>query len=295
MTDHEVVYRPRSIKRRTKRELAAILEATKAVIAEEKQTTIRHLFYRLVGFKLLEKTEKEYRHLVGYLTAWRRAGLVPYSAFADHTRRYYGNVTYSDMESMLIRSRDLYRRDLWASQNKLVEVWTEKDAMANILADVVAPWGVAVFPVHGFSSLTAVYSAAESFKSHLSAGREVHVYYFGDHDPSGISIERNIIESLREDHNTEIDFQRVAVLPDQIRGYNLPTRPPKKTDTRARGFEGEAVDIDAMPLQVIRELAEDCILRHIDPAEWESAKRIEAQEKAVLDTVIQVYKEVASI
>lgn len=286
-------YRPRSIKhtRRTKVQLAAILEATRAVIAEEGQLTIRHLFYRLVGITLLEKTEKEYKHLVSYLSAWRRSGLIPWSAFADNIRRYYADRIYDDLGDMLTSSRDLYRRDLWASQNKLVEIWVEKDAMANILADAVNPFGVSVFPVHGFSSLTAIYSAAESFKQHVAAGREVHVYYFGDHDPSGLSIERNIINSLKADHGVEIDFQRVAVLPKHILKYDLPTRPPKKTDSRAKSFHGEAVDVDAMPLQVIRELAENCVVQHIDPYQWQREKEIEAQERATLDVFVQAYGE----
>lgn len=287
-----MAYRSRSIKRRSKADLAAILEATRAVIAEEGQLTVRHLFYRLVGFKLLEKTEKEYSHLVNYLTNWRRAGLIPWSAFADNIRRYYCYDLYDSLESMLLRSRDLYRRDLWASQNKLVEIWTEKDAMANILADVVNPWGIAVFPVHGFSSLSAIYSAARSFKQHMDAGREVHVYYFGDYDPSGLAIEQNIIRSLKEDHCIEIDFTRIAVLPEQIKRYDLPTRPPKKTDTRAKSFSGQAVDIDAMPLGIVRELAENCVLQHIDPDQWEKAKLIESQERQALDIVIEAYKAV---
>src|SRR5262249_17962135 len=36
--------------------------------------------------------------------------------------------------------------------------------------------------------------------------------------------------------SAEINFERIAVTPDQIRDWNLPTRPTKQTDTRAKKF-----------------------------------------------------------
>ena len=53
----------------------------------------------------------------------------------------------------------------------------------------------------------------------------------------------------------------------------------------------EAVDVDAMPLHVIRELVEHCVVQHIDPYQWQREKEIEAQERAKLDVFVQVYKE----
>jgi len=287
------VYQSRSIKRsrRTKAELAAILQTTKNIIAEEGQLTIRHLFYRLVGYKLLEKTEQEYSHLVNYLGNWRRTGLVPWSAFADNTRSYYYDAQFDNLESCLCDTRDLYRRDMWRSQKKLVEIWCEKDAIAGLLAGAVNPYGVKVFPCHGFSSLTAIYSASEMFKKYIKNGRSVHIYYFGDRDPSGLSIERSIINSLREDHGIEVDFQRIAILPEQIKEYSLPTRPPKNGDTRAKSFSGEAVDIDTLPISILREMAERCVIRHIDPVIWALSKRIEDREKATLGQIIEAYGE----
>jgi len=52
------------------------------------------------------------------------------------------------------------------------------------------------------------------------------------------------------------------------------------------------VDIDAMPLGIVRELAENCVLQHIDPDQWEKAKLIESQERQALDIVIEAYKAV---
>ena len=59
--------------------------------------------------------------------------------------------------------------------------------------------------------------------------RRTFIYYFGDHDPSGVVVDRKIEQGLREfAPDAEIHFKRVAVHPEQIREWNLPTRPTKK-------------------------------------------------------------------
>lgn len=183
------VYGSRSIKprrvRRTQAQLQAILAVSRKIIAEENgRITIMHLFYRLVGLKSLEKTEREYSNLDRYLMKWRRSKEIPWSAFADNSRFYYGTTTHSSMEAALKNTRDHYRRDLWATQNAFVEIWTEKDSMASILMEEARTFGVRVFPFKGFTSGTSLYNAADAFKEQMKAGKTVYIYYFGDHDPS---------------------------------------------------------------------------------------------------------------
>ena len=171
--------------RRTKADLRDILEASKEILEEEHGSiTIRHLFYRLVGTGLLEKTEHEYKHLSGYLMKWRRSGEIPWSAFADNTRWYYGRRGSSNMEAALLNTRDSYRRNLWATQPIFVEIWCEKDAIASIILEEAQGFGVQVFPLRGFISGSALYNAANGFKEQIEDGKEVYIYYFGDHDPS---------------------------------------------------------------------------------------------------------------
>jgi hypothetical protein len=49
-----------------------------------------------------------------------------------------------------------------------------------------------------------------------------------------------------------------------------------------------------MPLAIIRELVENCVLQHIDPDQWEKEKMIESQERQALDVVIEAYKAVGA-
>ena len=69
------------------------------------------------------------------------------------------------------------------------------------------------------------------------------------------------------------------------------TRPTKVQLTAILEAIHEAVDVDAIPLQVIRVLAEHCVVQHIDPYQWQSEKEIEAQERSTLDVFVQTYKE----
>ncbi|NBJ15087.1 MAG: hypothetical protein FNP40_05860 [Dehalobacter sp. 4CP] len=274
-------------KRRTKQELQTILDATRAILAEEEGAiTIRHLFYRLVSQKLLAKEEREYDKLISYLMKWRRSGEIHWSAFADNTRYYYGTRGYLSMNDALQDLMDSYKRNLWASQDAFVEIWCEKDAIVSIISSIASQFGVRTFPLHGFSSATALYGAAEMFKDARRAGKQVYIYYFGDYDPSGVHIDRSAIKNLKKDHGVEPIFQRVAITPEQIERYGLTTRPSKKTDSRSKNFKGESVEIDAMPMGVLRSMVEECITQHIDPTIWHRELAIERSEKMGLSDLI---------
>ncbi|MGI8714332.1 MAG: hypothetical protein ACR2NR_14385 [Solirubrobacteraceae bacterium] len=56
------------------------------------------------------------------------------------------------------------RRDLWQSQNVRIEVWLEKDALADVVADVTSNWDVSLMVSRGQSSATYLYSAAQEAK-----------------------------------------------------------------------------------------------------------------------------------
>jgi hypothetical protein len=281
--------------RRTKAGLSDILRASQKIINEEKENgkiTIRHLFYRLVGVGLLAKNEHEYRHLSSYLMKWRRSGEISWSSFADNTRWYYGSRCFSSMEAALRNTRDTYRRNVWASQNDFVEIWCEKDAIASIILEEADTFGVRVFPLRGFSSGSSLHNAADGFRAQIEAGKNVYIYYFGDHDPSGLAIDDSTVRNLKKDHGVEVNFERIAVLPEHIEEYKLPTRPSKKSDSRTKKFQGESVEIDAMPMDVLRQMVRDCIIQHINPQEWAAEMATEKEEQATLNMMMEALEEV---
>lgn len=77
-------------------------------------------------------------------------------------------------------------------------------------------------------------------------------------------------------------FERLAVTPGQIDLYHLPTRPTKQTDTRAAGFLGESVEVDAIPANTLRSIVRDAIEQHVDPEALRLTRVAEASERDVL-------------
>jgi len=56
----------------------------------------------------------------------------------------------------------------------------------------------------------------------------------------------------------------------------------EKTDTRARNFEGESVELDAIPPKQLRKIVEAVILRHVDPQRLAVLKVAEESERDIL-------------
>jgi hypothetical protein len=161
-----------------------------------------------------------------------------------------------------------------------VEVWTEKDAIAGVLLEETAPWDVPLMVSRGFSSITYLHEAAEAI---AQQGKPAFLCYFGDHDPSGVTIDRKIEQRLRLfAPGADLTFQRIAVTQQQIRDWSLPTRPTKKTDSRSKNFKGRSVEVDAIDPRQLRQLARDCIEAHVDRRQLEITKVAEANERLLL-------------
>lgn len=263
--------------------MVSLLDTIKGIInGEQEQITIRHLFYRLVGLGQIEKTEAGYKSLCGHLSKWRRSGEIAWDTFADNTRWHMGTDTFNGLDDALANTINCYRRNLWSEQSAHVEIWGEKDAISGILYREADTFGVKVFTCRGFASLSALYSAANTFKRAVANGKEVFIYYFGDHDPSGLAIDRAAVESFRDDFGVEVKLTRAAITPEQIKIHRLPTRPVKKSDTRAAEWQGGCVEVDTMPPAVLKAIVRDCITKHIDRHQWEQTLVIENAERETL-------------
>ena len=63
--------------------------------------------------------------------------------------------------------------------------------------------------------------------------------------------------------DAEISFERLAVTPEQIRAWDLPTRPTKNSDSRSKGFGDISVELDAIAPEQLRDLVRDVIEQHL--------------------------------
>ena len=161
-----------------------------------------------------------------------------------------------------------------------VEVWCEKDALAGVLMEETEVYAVPLMVARGYSSISFLHSAAMAIKAF---GKPTYIFHFGDLDPSGVDAARDIEAKLRRyAPAAEIHFERPAVTRAQADEWNLPTRPTKQTDTRAKKFSGTSVELDAIPAAKLRELVRQCIERHVDKQQLELLKIVEKSERELL-------------
>lgn len=245
--------------------------------------TIRHLFYKLVSAGVIQKTEQAYHKVIYHTCQMRKQGYLPYSVFADNTRLVRKADSYDSLTEALEFWSQSYRRELWTKQAVYVELWSEKDAISNIIYGIADEYNVPLMINRGFGSLTFLYNAAETIKRQNKKGKFAIIYYLGDHDPSGVKAS-NDVEKKLTGFGCIFRFEKLAVNPDQIQEFNLPTRPTKKSN-HSKGFEGESVEIDALDPKFLQKLVRDAIESNINVKELNNVRNAEFLEKETLTKI----------
>lgn len=276
------------IKRRSRQELDAIRTALYETLAADNPATVRQVFYRLVSAGVIDKTEAEYKGRVCRLLAeMRRDGSLPFDWIADNTRWMRKPQSYSGVGQALQRTADLYRRALWDEHNAYVEIWLEKDALSGVLYDVTEAWDVPLMVTRGYPSISFLYGAAYNIRQ---IDKPTFIYYLGDHDPSGVNIPEVVERNLREQApECDIAFERLAVNEKQIKSFGLLTRPTKKSDSRAKNFRGESVEVDAIPPATLKAMVQQSILQHVDQAALSTLEVAEQSEREILTRIAADY------
>jgi hypothetical protein len=109
------------------------------------------------------------------------------------------------------------------------------------------------------------------------------ILYVGDHDPAGVLIDVALERELRRhlDPEATLRFERIAITPEQIAAYDLPTKPRKPGDRRALEAT-ETVEAEAMPAALLRTLLCERIEALLPPDALEMARVVEASERRLL-------------
>jgi len=91
-----------------------------------------------------------------------------------------------------------YRKDYWQTQSRHLLILVEKDAIVGSIQPVADKYGVTIRTLRGFSSATVAHEIAAEFRELEHAGKQIHVLYLGDYDPSGEAIERDVAERIEQ-------------------------------------------------------------------------------------------------
>lgn len=272
-------------RRRTKLELE-FAEGELARLCEmHEPLTVRSLFYLAVTDGIIDKSEKGYKWICERSALMRKSGAIKWRSIVDMSRGVRQVHTWENVHHFLADMSGSYRMEKWSLMPERLEVWCEKDAILPVIQATVDKWELPLYSCKGYPSL----SLLEEARSMWDKGQGVAMLYFGDSDPTGKDIPRHILKEMKSRALCEdVSLRECAVTPEQIEELSLPTRPTKSGDSRAAKWQGESVEVDAIPPEKLRQILEHSITDAIgaNMGRWEELVEHERKEDERIRTLI---------
>lgn len=277
-------------------EARAILDHANSVILEYQDLgfllTLRQLYYQLVSRTIIPNTVKDYKRLGDIVSRGRLCGEIDWAAIEDRTRNVEANQHWDGPWAVIHSAARSYRLNLWSGQLHMPEVWVEKDALESVISSVCEPLDVPYLSCRGYASQTAMYEASNRIHAY-GCFHEPVIFHFGDHDPSGIDMTRDIFERLQVFGCFAMTVKRIALTMEQVEQYSLPPNPAKETDTRFAAYAdkyGEfSWELDALPPDVLAEMVTTAIDSVRDISLWEETQSRQEQQRAELKLLAAHY------
>jgi hypothetical protein len=302
-------------------ETTKFITAAVEILEAENPMTVRQLFYRLVSAGIIENTKRDYQYTSRMMTKAREDDRCPFEWIVDRSRPTYTPNVFTDAAAYAETVKVSYRKDYWTGQPNHVELWCEKDSITGSIQDVTDELGITLRVGRGFQSTTRVNEIAQHF---ARITKPIKVFFLGDHDPSGVDIERDVaarvnrriprrvtpVTFLNHHHATMQDLlnatlrsladniipQRLAIFKEDIKLFNLPPLRIKASDTRSTRFAKthgqDCVELDALPPSELRQRIRTAVESVMDKQAWLRAVAVEQVELAnIAETAGRWFKE----
>lgn len=290
----KVQYEVHNFKPKTMETIGQADAIIRTYAAQGYSLTLRQLYYQFVSRDLIPNSQKEYSRLGDIISKARRAGLIDWNAIVDRTRNLQRQPTWESANDILDAVADQFKYDRWKTQPYYVEVWFEKDALMGVFERPANLMRVPFFSCRGYTSDSEVWGAAQRIRS---MRKPTVILHFGDHDPSGIDMTRDIGERLRLFGARDIEIRRLALTMDQVDEYQPPPNPAKETDSRFADYSSiygdESWELDALEPTVLAKLVTDELDTLIEARPWAKEVKREQQTRAELKTMAENYDDVA--
>jgi hypothetical protein len=259
--------------------------------------TLRQLYYQLVSRDVIPNTEKSYKRVGSIINDARLAGLVDWSAIEDRTRNVRSLAHWDNPADIVDAVAKQFRMDMWEGQTYRPEVWIEKDALVGVIEGVCHQYDVPFFSCRGYTSQSEMWSASQRMIKHAENGQVPYILHFGDHDPSGKDMSRDIAARLNMFMDEGgLEFKRMALNMDQIKQYNPPPNPAKLTDSRCAGyiteFGNSSWELDALEPRVISDLIKENLNDLIDRSVWNKREKEIKKGRQTLQTISNNYTKI---
>ena len=284
----KIVYTPKRFNASSR----AVIDQANVIFAEYQAAgyvlTLRQLYYQFVSRALLPNNQESYKRLGSIINDARLAGEIDWDLMEDRTRNLISPSTWSSPAEIIKTCSLGFRLDLWADQPYRPEVWIEKDALAGVFERVCDDLRLPYFSCRGYTSQSEMWSAGQRLLLHIKGKQVPYILHFGDHDPSGLDMTRDITDRLSL-FMGGCKLIRLALNMNQVQEYNPPPNPAKISDSRAeayiREYGSESWELDALEPDVLADLVREAINSLIVEPQWEAARRREAEARAVLSRV----------
>lgn len=260
--------------------------------------TLRQLYYQLVSRDIIPNSQKEYKRVGSIINDARLAGLVDWDAIEDRTRNLRGLAHWNDPADIVESVAKQFRVDMWDDQTYRPEVWIEKDALVGVIERICGQYDIPFFSCRGYTSQSEMWGAGQRLIRHAEGGQIPYIMHFGDHDPSGKDMTRDITDRITMFMETPGGFElkRMALNMAQVKQYNPPPNPAKFTDSRCAGYVAEfgtsSWELDALEPKVISGLIEKSVRSLIDRGPWEEKTKLIRKGRETLQKISDNYGKV---
>lgn len=286
----KICYTPCNFRAATRTMIDAANKIITEYAAAGYDLTLRQLYYQFVSRDLLGNTQANYKKLGSIINDARLAGLIDWNSITDRTRGVESITTWGDPSQIVSACAEQFKLDKWINQPFRPEVWIEKEALAGVFERICTEMRISYLSCRGYTSQSEMWRAAQRLKGFRRAGQTPIILHFGDHDPSGIDMSRDIADRLKLFMDGQpIKFERMALNMDQVDEYNPPPNPAKDTDVRFQSYSDtygdESWELDALDPSVLAELVRTKVEDLLDKDLWEE-KGLE--EQAAKDKLVYV-------
>jgi hypothetical protein len=255
--------------------------------------TLRQLYYQFVSRDLIPNTQKDYKNLGSVINDARLAGMIDWDAIVDRTRELRSLSHWEGPESIIETCSRAFNVDRWKDQPYRPEVWIEKDALVGVFERVCQELDVPLLSCRGYTSQSEMWGASQRMLGYIRDGATPIVLHFGDHDPSGKDMSRDILDRLELFIGDTLKFERLALNMDQVEKYGPPPNPAKITDSRATAYiseyGNESWELDALEPAVLEKLVRKSISDIVNKDLMDEATQEQARHRKTLATVAKNY------
>jgi hypothetical protein len=264
--------------------------------AQGYQLSLRQLYYQLVARDYIENSIRSYKRTGDLISNARLAGLLDWEMIEDRGRETVTNVHWTSPAQIVRAAAQQFRTDHWVGQSNYAEVMVEKDALSGILEPVCRGLDIRFTANKGYSSSSAMYEASKRIYAAMEEGKDIHLFYLGDHDPSGIDMTRDIKDRLALFTRERIFIKtvRLALNYDQVEQWQPPENPAKESDSRYQvyleQFGESSWELDAVEPSTLASLVEDAVKELIDQDVWDEVEEHEAEMRKELDRFADDYE-----